>query len=415
MAGLGPWPRTRRIAVAVSGGADSLCLAFLAKGWGDPLALIVDHRLRADSADEARLTAYRLAGRGIPSQILTLQGLSRGAGLAARARQARYRALTAAASAAGLSDLLMGHHAADQAETVAIRARAASGPAGLAGMAAVAETPDLRVVRPLLGVPPARLRATLRAHGLPWVEDPSNQDRTAERVRVRQALADPADNGARKDALLARACACAATRRDEEARIAEILGRHADIHPEGFAVLRPGRVDPASLGVLIRALTGAPHAPGGQALARLVRDGCNGTLGGIRCMPAGRLGPGTLLVREVAALQSPVAAQHGAVWDGRFHLAAPDRLPEGVTLGALAQDSRAFRKTSSLPAAILWTIPCLRGPDGLLAVPALGYFSGWTNQRVGLRLAPSTPASGAPFQGCAGGDAQPDREPHLPG
>jgi tRNA(Ile)-lysidine synthase len=183
MARLGPWRADRAIAVAVSGGADSLCLAVLAARWGKPFALVVDHGLRQDSAAEADLTTSRLAAIGIPSRKLPLRGLAPGPGLAARARAARYAALTEAAKASGHIDILLRH-------------QAGSGQAGLAGMAAIAFSSQSRLVRPLLGLPPARLRATLRAAGLAWVDDPSNTDPSSARARVREALGRAPDRHA---------------------------------------------------------------------------------------------------------------------------------------------------------------------------------------------------------------------------
>ncbi|MGC8476778.1 MAG: ATP-binding protein, partial [Acetobacteraceae bacterium] len=74
---LGPFPPAPRIAVAVSGGADSLALALLARGWarargGDVLALIADHGLREESAAEAERTRRVLAGQGIAARVLRL-------------------------------------------------------------------------------------------------------------------------------------------------------------------------------------------------------------------------------------------------------------------------------------------------------------------------------------------------------
>ena len=117
-----------------------MALAWLADRWarrqsGTVLALIVDHGLRAASAAEAALTAARLAEHGISARILTLTCLTPGPGLAARARNARYAILAACCRAEGILHLLLGHHAADQAETLAMRQLAGSREAGLAGMA----------------------------------------------------------------------------------------------------------------------------------------------------------------------------------------------------------------------------------------------------------------------------------------
>ena len=182
MAPLGPFEPAPHLAVAVSGGADSMALAVLAADWaalraGQVIALVVDHGLRAESRAEAELSRARLDALGIPSELLVLTGLRAGPGLAARARTARHEVLRAACARRGILHLLLGHHAADQAETIAMRMLARTGPAGLAGMAALVEVAAVRLLRPLLAMPPVRLRATLRARGIGWVEDPSNQTR----------------------------------------------------------------------------------------------------------------------------------------------------------------------------------------------------------------------------------------------
>ncbi|MCO6420058.1 tRNA lysidine(34) synthetase TilS, partial [Siccirubricoccus sp. KC 17139] len=81
----------------------------------------------------------------------------------ARAREARLAALLAACHEAGRPWLLLGHHRADQAETLLFRALRGSGPAGLAGMAPARPAVEALLLRPLLGTPPARLEAVVAA------------------------------------------------------------------------------------------------------------------------------------------------------------------------------------------------------------------------------------------------------------
>lgn len=191
MAPFEPFETCPEIAVAVSGGRDSLCLALLADGWvrslnGKLLALIVDHGLRAGSANEARATAHTLLRHGIESAILRWRGSKGTSGLQEAAREARYRLLGEACRERGILHLLVAHHAQDQAETIAMRAGRGSGPDGLAGMAALVETPDVRLLRPLLPVARDRLTATLVERGVDWIEDPSNVDQRFERARLRR-------------------------------------------------------------------------------------------------------------------------------------------------------------------------------------------------------------------------------------
>ncbi len=320
-----------------------MALALLADGWarargGACLALTVDHRLRPDSAAEAALTTRRLAGRGIAGRILTLHGLVPGPRLAERARDARYAALGDACRAQGVVHLLLGHHAADQAETVAMRMLRGSHADGLAGMAALVETAWLRLLRPLLALPPSRLRATLRAAGMEWVEDPSNRDPAGLRARLRQLRRDPDGSGKATAALVAASMARGRSRQAREAAAAAWLGRHAALQPHGRALLDALPPEPAILGAVVRAVAGADRPPRPGALARWLAAPRAATLGGVMLRPAGRSLPGGwVALREPAATGAPVPAAPGAVWDRRFRL-LPGGLPipEGATIAAAA-------------------------------------------------------------------------------
>jgi len=297
-----------------------------------------------------------LQASGIASRILRLW-VPAGAALQARARAARYAALAAAALAAGRLHLLLGHHAADQSETVAMRA--ARGARGQEGMAAWAARNDVLLLRPLLSVPPSELRAYLAAQGMEWVEDPSNISPRFERVRLRQAGLDLQPGPA-------------APRQARESEAAMFLSRHATLFPEGFAHLDAAKIPDFALGVLIRTIGGGEYAPRQAALAALAENLRPATLGGVRILSAGRFGSGWLLVREPTGMAPPVPAEAGAVWDRRFRLGAG--IP-GRSFGALGLDARKFRDFNDLPAVVLRTQPCLRGPDGAITFPALAQFS----------------------------------------
>jgi tRNA(Ile)-lysidine synthase len=363
--------------VAVSGGADSTALAlltqrFLAERSGELLALIVDHGLRAESAAEAALTQKRLAARGIESRVLTLAGLG-GGGVQAKARDARYKALAQAARVAGFLHLLLGHHAADQVETVAMRMQ--RGPGGQEGMAAWAARDDVLILRPLLNFPPADLRTYLQFCKMKWVEDPSNRDERFERARVRRR--EP--GGGMFD--IARLAAPVRVARDGAA--AEFLAARMTWRPEGYAVVDAVAMPQAALAALLRVVGGHVYPPARDAVAALAAQLKPATLGGVRILPAGRLGAGWLLVREPAACAAPVPAVPGAVWDGRFRMRTA--ASEGAMLGALGGGAADFQKVSHLPAAVLFGMACLRLADKVIAFPAPALF------------APPAPAASHPF------------------
>ncbi|HEX7390242.1 MAG TPA: tRNA lysidine(34) synthetase TilS [Acidiphilium sp.] len=382
MARLGPFGPEPRLAVAVSGGADSTALALLAHDWagdagGSLIALIADHGLRSESAAEATLTASRLAALGIGSRILPLN-LAQGPALQERARVARHAALAQAARQAGALHLLLGHHAGDQAELLAMRA--VRGRRGAAGMAGFASRHDVVLLRPLLGIGPDELRVELRARGVAWVEDPSNTNPRFERARVRASHPDPT----RPDPEAVGALAAA------QRETAGFLAGHATIAPGGFAILRADRAPEDALAALLRVIGGAVYPPRRDGIARLAAGLCAATLGGVRIMAAGRLGPGWLMIREASACAGPVAPVPGAVWDGRFRILST---PGGAdALGALGTRAAAFRRESRLPSAILRTLPAFFRAGEVLAVPHLGF-----GPPARLAFAPPGPAADLPF------------------
>jgi len=208
------------VAVAVSGGADSLALLHALRTLAGPrdwrLAVVtVDHGLRPGSAADAAFVADHAKALGLPARVRTLAPADlsqhRQAGPEGAARAARYGALWPAADELGCRWLATGHTLDDQAETVLLQLLRGAGPDGLAGMAVRGG----RLLRPLLGVRRAETRACCTAIGLEWREDPTNAGDRPLRNRVRQRLLPLLEElrpGATR--ALARTAALAADERD---------------------------------------------------------------------------------------------------------------------------------------------------------------------------------------------------------
>jgi tRNA(Ile)-lysidine synthase len=208
------------VAVAVSGGADSLALLHALRALAGPrdwrLAVVtVDHGLRPGSAADAAFVADHAKALGLPAQVRTLGPADldqyRQAGPEGAARAARYGALWPAADELGCRWLATGHTLDDQAETVLLQLLRGAGPDGLAGMAVRGG----RLLRPLLGARRAETRACCAAIGLEWREDPTNAGDGPLRNRVRQRLLPLLEElrpGATR--ALARTAALAADERD---------------------------------------------------------------------------------------------------------------------------------------------------------------------------------------------------------
>jgi tRNA(Ile)-lysidine synthase len=224
--------------LAVSGGPDSTALLVLAARWRKTLkrgpkliAVTIDHGLRPEAKREAA-AVRRLAGSlGVAHRIVRWAGRKPSTGLQQAARFARYRLLARAARKAGARHVLTAHTLDDQAETVLIRLARGSGVAGLAAMARIAPMPAregeaIELVRPLLGVPKARLIATLRKARIRFADDALNRDPRFARARLRASSAALAAEGLSPGrlALLARRAARADAALDEatDAAMAEL-------------------------------------------------------------------------------------------------------------------------------------------------------------------------------------------------
>jgi tRNA(Ile)-lysidine synthase len=192
-----------KVVLAVSGGADSLALLVLAAKWRasaptttpELSVATVDHALRAGSTEEAAYVHDVANSFGIPHTTLTWSGEKPATRLQERARAARYDLLITHARTIGAGAIVTAHHAQDQAETVLMRLCAGSGISGLAAMPLVTLNTGMPLIRPFLSLDKDRLIATLKADGLRWLEDPSNQSTRFERVRLRSAFAALAEEG----------------------------------------------------------------------------------------------------------------------------------------------------------------------------------------------------------------------------
>jgi tRNA(Ile)-lysidine synthase len=169
--------------VAVSGGLDSIVLLDLlhrTEHAGRELVVAhADHGIHAGSASVARSVADFAAGLGLRCEVERLE-LGAGAGETS-AREARYRWLFALRERLGAALVFTAHHADDQAETVLMRALEGSGPAGLAGIAAVRGV----LIRPLLPFHRRDLARYARERDLPVWVDPANSDPAHLRSWVR--------------------------------------------------------------------------------------------------------------------------------------------------------------------------------------------------------------------------------------
>ncbi|MGO6998311.1 tRNA lysidine(34) synthetase TilS [Rhizobium leguminosarum] len=317
-----------RILVAISGGSDSTGLLLLldeAVKAAPHLkislyAATVDHALRAGSADEAREVAALCASLGIAHTIMIWQGDKPKTGIMAAAREARYGLLATAAKEFKADLIVTGHTFDDQRETLQMRGmRTEQVSTGIAD--AVLFDRSFWILRPLLFSTRADIRAFLKERGVPWIDDPSNEDTTYERVRMRRQLS--------VDAGVERTIQAACEERPAlSSKGAEWLDRHFRLHGGLLGQVMPDglRQDRAvlnyALGRLAAVFGGQPFAPGRVQMERVLAFVTGSEPGR---MTAGRVvfdlrRDGLYLARESRGIL-PLLLQPGeaGVWDGRFY------------------------------------------------------------------------------------------------
>ena len=396
MARLGPFERAPHLAVAVSGGPDSLALTLLLAEWthsrnGRLDALTVDHRLREGSTAEAQQVGRWLAQLpGVKHRILTWSDPKPETGIQAAARDARYRLLAGYCRDHAILHLCVAHHRDDQHETHRLRAGHGSGAVGLAGMSAIRSLDGVRLLRPLLGIAKAGLLALLTARDQAWIADPSNGNPAFERVRLRAA---GTEMNAQDMAALHR---LGLERQRLEGEAAAILAGSLTLHASGWAELgldafaesdAAGRL---AFGWLLQSLGGNDYPVSDErrleALVRLKSDAAaDFTLGGCHLR---RLGERLEIHRDWGAIRHRLAPepQIPVLWDGRFDVTLrPEISPQsGVTiarlgehglrqLGQLGHDQAGW----GIPEPARKALPALWQGDRLISAPHLGFGTGF--------------------------------------
>jgi tRNA(Ile)-lysidine synthase len=177
-------PSGKALAVALSGGIDSVTLLHRLKARGPVSAVHVHHGL-SPNADAWTAFCRRLCKQwAVPLKVFRVNVSPAGEGLEAAARKARYAAFLKA----GAGTIALGHNLDDQAETVLMNLLRGAGRRGASGMAPESQFRGKTLIRPLLDVSRKEIEAYARRHGLSWIEDESNANQALTRNFVRHRL-----------------------------------------------------------------------------------------------------------------------------------------------------------------------------------------------------------------------------------
>ncbi len=394
------------LGVSVSGGGDSMAMLHLAAGWarvyGVRLWVVtVDHGLRDASAAEAVMVAAECAALGLPHNTLRWTGWDGRGNVQDAARMARRDLIGRWHGVC--RHVLMGHTRDDQAETLLMRLARGSGVDGLAAMAdatRVAQAgpvvpvitpqgppwPDpppqgFDILRPLLDTDRAALRHYLTTLHIPFVDDPSNDDPTYARVRMRRLIGVEGLEVATLSATARRMARAQTALRRRAHDVARDLMRPDHTAPGAVALDRDGFAaieEETQLRLLAGALqmvATATYRPRADALESALNRALGGgttTLHGTIIVPKGNV---IHIAREAArtvAVDLPMDAP--AIWDHRWHILPCDR--KGLTVAALGEAGLVQikdRRPGTVPRAVLASLPALWDGGDLLACPSADF------------------------------------------
>jgi tRNA(Ile)-lysidine synthase len=354
------------LAVAFSGGGDSLALLLLAKAWADGhgrrlLALTVDHGLNPASAGWTSRCAEIAERLDLPFRALRWEGDKPATGLPAAARAARHALLADAAREAGAKVILFGHTADDLAEAAAMRAEGSTVPdaAEWSPSPAWPEGRGLFLLRPMLGLGRAEIREGLTARGETWIDDPANEDLRFARSRARILPArGEADHAERGGEDLVRGLPSTA------------FGDPA-LHPRWGGLRLPSSAPARHVAAACLCAGGTSRPPRTDKLDRLVAHLRSGkpftaTLAGARIESDG---DAAVFMRDSGRsglVEQRFPGAKARVWDGRFEIVADAPVMVRPLKGLLKQLPKAQQAVlGSIPAAARQTLPAIFGEDGV--------------------------------------------------
>lgn len=376
---------TGPLGLAVSGGGDSVAMLRLAIDWAKARGVVlmvysVDHGLRPEAADEVRFVADVCQRFGVTHRAMTWGGWDGQGNLSAEARRVRYDLIADAAHADGVGTVLLAHTQDDQAETVLMALARRAGVDGLSGMPVARQDRGLHWRRPLLGVTRQQLRDYITELGQEWVDDPTNEDSSYERVRMRQSREMLDGLGLTLDALSDVAGNMQRVRDVMDHAVARSLKQYASPIVGAVRLAPDVLKEPVEVQRRVVAHCLAWVAP----LAKPARG--EEVLRRLEDLAAGRSSTlqGCLLVVKKDALwivREPAAVDHicesHALWDGKWKLNGPERRTTRK-LGEEGLKHCPNWRDSGLLRPILLASPAIWDHSRLIAAPLAGYGHGWS-------------------------------------
>ena len=386
------------IAVAVSGGADSMALCLLLHDWSKLysqkiMALVVDHGLRQETRKEIQKIVKWLSTIEVSYEILYWKDKKPSTGIQSAARSARYGLMLQWCHNNNFKTLVTGHHLEDQVETFLLRVEGGSGLDGLSSMSSISDRAGISLVRPLLGVPKIFLREYLNSKRQTWIEDPSNQSLAFRRTAIRGMLTNLKDKGISASRINAVINNLDLIRCHLSSVTQVFFERAVRILPEAFCIVDLSALKSLPKPIMVRVLikiilvfNNKIYPPRRRSIKHLIENIRslkirNFTLGG--CYFVFR-GPNLFVCRDPRSISTQkVFSGDKFIWDSVFNIVISGPQRENGKLSALGEkgwieivQKCPELKNIKIPHPVVVTLPTLFDEFGVIEVPGLRYHCG---------------------------------------
>ncbi len=385
-----------KIAVAVSGGGDSMALALLMNEWvkergGELVALTVDHNLRPESSAEAIGVGKKFEALGIPHKILTWEGDKPDTHIQELAREARYNLLIEECKQQGYKFLAIAHNLEDQAETFWMRLAHGSGLDGLAAMSNMREIDGVKIIRPVMNCSRESLRLACSDRGIKWIEDPSNKNKKYLRVKLREFEEVLAKEGMTTERIVKSIKKLDDAKQALQEITSSFMNDCVKVYPVGYAALKismwknyPVDIQRRILSELLNIIYPQTYKLGFDKLeltrqALLQENFAGKTVHGCELML--KKSGDVLFLREESKAEPASLLTEDFIWDKRFLISGCT--DESLSINVLGNDGVAQLKAcnwkddafSELQFKVKRLFPSIWLDDQLLAIPHIGYYS----------------------------------------
>lgn len=388
----------KKIAVAVSGGVDSVALLFLVSKWSQgkdiPIyVLFVDHNLRPESKEEKKYVETLSGQLGHVFIPLSWHRIGSTGNLQEQAREGRYNLMIEQCHQYDINLLITGHHRNDIIENFLLRKSRQSGVFGLS-TSNVTFRDNVQIIRPLYNIFKADVIKYLIGNKIKWYEDISNQSDKYNRNKIRKQIASysPVQIKLIEDEILEINNASKLLEQDLIKAVAEIIEFKscgvAKIALNQFRLLNQ-QLQVNLLSYVLTAVSGGSNLPryrNLQVILEQIGQG-NDLKNTIHFCQLIAQGKDLLIHREVAKInKAPLTLTNGVCWDNRLQFLCPDNLSNQFTIHKLSNQDYGFLKERRLiddireldddftQKSLLFTLPVVKEVEKIVAIPHIFYY-----------------------------------------